>query len=146
VIPLLVLEDGRSLYESGMICEYLDETISGPPLRPEKAHDRATMRNWIRHVDGLIGNLITFNRRHSIARVAAQLIDAELAAKLERIASKERQEAWRRAARRPCTEAEEGQGARQAGGAESRPARRLGRRGSRASTMPHPLPASGDRG
>src|ERR1700761_9431709 len=26
VIPLLVLDDGRSIFESGTICEYLDET------------------------------------------------------------------------------------------------------------------------
>ena len=107
VIPLLVLEDGRSLYESGTICEYLDETIPDPPLRPEGAYDRATMRNWIRHVDGLIGNLIIFNWKHSIAKVAAQLSDAELAEKLKSIPSKERQDAWLRAARKPYTAAEE---------------------------------------
>ncbi|MBX3501544.1 MAG: glutathione S-transferase family protein [Alphaproteobacteria bacterium] len=107
VIPLLVLDDGRSLYESGTICEYLDETIADPPLRPEGAFDRATMRNWIRHVDGLIGNLIVFNWKHSIAKVAAQWSDAELAEKLRSIPSKERQEAWLRAARKPYTEAEQ---------------------------------------
>jgi len=107
VIPLLVLEDGRSLYESGTICEYLDETIPDPPLRPDSAYDRATLRNWIRHVDGLIGNLIIFNWKHSIAKVAARLSDAELAEKLRSIPSKERQEAWLRAARKPYTEAEE---------------------------------------
>jgi glutathione S-transferase len=107
VIPVLVLEDGRSLYESGTICEYLDETIPDPPLRPDNAYDRATMRNWIRHVDGLIGNLIIFNWKHSIAKVAAQLSDAELVEKLKSIPSKERQEAWLRAARKPYTAAEE---------------------------------------
>ncbi|MGE0425531.1 MAG: glutathione S-transferase family protein [Reyranellaceae bacterium] len=107
VIPLLVLEDGRSLYESGTICEYLDETIPEPPLRPDDAYDRATMRNWIRHVDGLIGNLIVFNWKHSIAKVASQWSDAELAEKLRSIPSKERQEAWLRAARKPYTEEEQ---------------------------------------
>ncbi len=34
VIPLLVLDDGRSLFESGTICEYLDETYPDPPLMP----------------------------------------------------------------------------------------------------------------
>lgn len=33
VIPLLILEDGRSLYESGTICEFVDETWPEPPLR-----------------------------------------------------------------------------------------------------------------
>ena len=61
VIPLLVLDDGRSLYESGTICEYLDETYPDPPLMPKDPYQRAEVRNWVRHVDGLIGNLIVFN-------------------------------------------------------------------------------------
>jgi glutathione S-transferase len=109
VIPLLVLEDGRSLYESGTICEYLDETHPEPPLRPNSAFDRAVMRNWIRHIDGLIGNLIVFNWAHGMAQVASKWTDAELAEKLARIPSKERREAWLRTARRPYTEEERGE-------------------------------------
>ena len=106
VIPLLILEDGRSLYESGTICEYLDETHPEPPLRPADAFGRAEMRNWIRHVDGLIGNLIIFNWAHSMAKVATQWSDAELAEKLKAVPSKERREAWMRTARKPYTEEE----------------------------------------
>ena len=40
VIPLLILEDGRSLYESGTICEYIDETWPEPPLRPAASASR----------------------------------------------------------------------------------------------------------
>jgi glutathione S-transferase len=105
VIPAL-LHDGRPLYESGTICEYLDETFPAPPLRPEDAYGRATMRNWIRHVDGLIGNLIVFNWVHSLAKTASKWSDAELAERLKKIPSKERQEAWLRAARKPYTEEE----------------------------------------
>ena len=106
VIPLLILEDGRSLYESGTICEYIDETWPEPPLRPADAYGRAVMRNWIRHVDGLIGNLIIFNWAHSMAKVATQWSDAELAEKLANVPSKERREAWLRTARKPYTEEE----------------------------------------
>jgi glutathione S-transferase len=109
VIPLLILEDGRSLYESGTICEYLDETHPEPALRPDDAFGRAGMRNWIRHVDGLIGNLIVFNWAHSMAKVAAQWSDAELAERLAKVPSKERREAWLRTARRPYTEEERGE-------------------------------------
>ena len=112
VIPLLILEDGRSLYESGTICEYLDETHPDPPLRPSDPYQRATMRNWIRHVDERIGNLIIFNWVHSIAKVAAQWSDAELAERLKKIPSKERQDAWMRAARKPYTEEERGEARR----------------------------------
>ena len=107
VIPLLILPDGRSLYESSTINEYLDETYPEPPLRPADPYQRAEMRNWVRHVDERIGNLIVFNWKHGIAQVAAKLSDAELAERIRKIPSKERQEAWMRAARKPYTPAEE---------------------------------------
>ena len=64
------------------------------------------MRNWIRHIDGLIGNLIIFNWRHHLQKTAQQWSDEELAEKLKNIPSKERQEAWLRVARKPYTEEE----------------------------------------
>ena len=106
VIPTLILEDGRSLYESGTICEYLDEAYPEPPLRPADPYERAVMRNWIRHVDERIGNLIIFNWVHSLAKAAAKWSDEELAEHLKKVPSKERQEAWMRAARKPYTEEE----------------------------------------
>ena len=109
VIPLLILDDGRSLYESGTICEYLDETYPEPPLRPADPYERAVMRNWVRHVDERIINLIVFNWAHSMAKVAQQWSDAELAEKLKSVPSKERREAWMRAARKPYTDEERGQ-------------------------------------
>ena len=110
VIPTLI-HDGRPLYESGTICEYLDEVFPEPPLRPDSAYDRATMRNWVRHVDERIHNLIIFNWRHDLQKVAEKWTDAELEEHVKKIPSKERQEAWRRVARRPYTE-EERAGAR----------------------------------
>jgi glutathione S-transferase len=106
VVPALILDGGRPLHESGTICEYLDEVYPDPPLRPADPYRRALMRNWIRHVDGLIGNLIVFNWVHSLAKVAARWSDEELAERLKKVPSKERQEAWYRAAREPYTEEE----------------------------------------
>jgi glutathione S-transferase len=105
VIPTLI-HDGRPLHESGTICEYLDESFPDPPLRPATPYERGEMRNWIRHIDGLIGNLIIFNWRHHLAKVAEKWTDEELAEKMKTIPSKERQEAWLRAARKPYTEEE----------------------------------------
>jgi glutathione S-transferase len=107
VIPTLI-HDGRPLHESGTICEYLDESFPDPPLRPEAPYQRALMRNWTRHIDGLIGNLIIFNWRHHLAKTASQWSDQELAEMLKKVPSKERQEAWLRAARKPYTEEERG--------------------------------------
>ena len=105
VIPALI-HDGKSLYESGTICEYLDDAFPEPPLRPDDAYERASMRNWIRHADERIGNLIIFNWVHSLAKTASQWSDTELVERLKKIPSKERQEAWIRAARKPYTEEE----------------------------------------
>ena len=112
VIPLLVLPDGRSLFESGTICEFLDESFPEPSLRPADPYQRAEMRNWIRHADERIGNLIIFNWKHSLAKTASQWSDEELAERLKKVPSKERQEAWLRAARRPYTAEEEGEARR----------------------------------
>ncbi|MCR0981133.1 glutathione S-transferase family protein [Roseomonas populi] len=105
VVPTL-LHDGRPLHESGTICEYLDETFPDRPLRPEDPYGRALMRNWIRYVDERIGHLIVFNWRYRLQAAAAALSDEELAERVRRIPSAERQEAWRRVARRPFTEEE----------------------------------------
>src|SRR5262249_48646098 len=105
VIPTLV-HDGKPLHESGTICEYLDESFPDPPLRPQTPYERGEMRNWIRHIDGLIGNLIIFNWRHHLQKVAEKWSDEELAEKMKSIPSKERQEAWLRVARKPYTEEE----------------------------------------
>jgi glutathione S-transferase len=105
VIPTLI-HDGLPLHESGTICEYLDESFPEPPLRPATPYERGEMRNWIRHIDALIGNLIIFNWRHHLAKVAEKWTDEELAEKMKSIPSKERQEAWLRAARKPYTEEE----------------------------------------
>ncbi len=105
VIPTLI-HDGRPLHESGTICEYLDESFPDPPLRPDAPYQRALMRNWIRHIDGLIHNLIIFNWRHHLQKTASQWTDQELAEKLKNIPSRERQEAWLRVARKPYTEEE----------------------------------------
>lgn len=50
VVPSLV-DDGRVIIESTLICEYLDETIPAPPLAPVDAHGRARMRLWSKAVD-----------------------------------------------------------------------------------------------
>lgn len=35
-VPALITDDGRLLYDSPVICEYLDSLHSGPPLFPER--------------------------------------------------------------------------------------------------------------
>jgi len=105
VVPTLV-HDERPLHESGTICEYLDEIFPDPPLMPADPYDRAQVRNFVRHVDGLIGNLIRFNWRHGMAARASKLSEQEFAEMLAKIPSAERREAWIRTVRNPYSDAE----------------------------------------
>jgi len=50
-VPVLVLEDGRTITESTVICEYLDATNPGVALRPKDEYWRAQMRIWTKFVD-----------------------------------------------------------------------------------------------
>jgi glutathione S-transferase len=43
-VPTLVLDDGRALPESEVICEYLEDAYPTPSLRPTDPWDRARMR------------------------------------------------------------------------------------------------------
>lgn len=45
VVPTLV-HDGAPIYDSSVICEYLDEVFPDPPLRPADPQARAAMRRW----------------------------------------------------------------------------------------------------
>jgi glutathione S-transferase len=49
--PALELDDGSILAEITAICEYLDETGSGPSLIGDTPEERAKTRMWVRRID-----------------------------------------------------------------------------------------------
>jgi glutathione S-transferase len=70
-VPTLVLDDGRALPESEVICEYLEDAFPEPPLRPADAWGRARMRLITRVCDLYLVmamvplfNLAARSRRH----------------------------------------------------------------------------------
>jgi glutathione S-transferase len=50
VVPTL-LHEGRTIVESTLICEYLDQTFPAPALVPAAAYDQTQMRRWSKHID-----------------------------------------------------------------------------------------------
>jgi glutathione S-transferase len=50
-VPALVLDDGRVIPESEVICEYLEDAFPEPSLRPADPVERATMRTISRICD-----------------------------------------------------------------------------------------------
>jgi len=106
VVPTLV-HDGRVLYESSVIAEYLDEVFPEPPIRPADPYQRAVMRNFVRWTDEkCLPHLIVFNWSIAMQPVASRWSEDELAQRLARVPSSERREAWTRVARRPYTDDE----------------------------------------
>jgi glutathione S-transferase len=53
VVPVLV-HDGNIIVESSVICSYLDEAFSDPPLMPKNPVERATMRLWCKLPDDIL--------------------------------------------------------------------------------------------
>ena len=49
--PALELDGGQVISEITAICEYLDETVSGPSLVGATPEERAETRMWMRRVD-----------------------------------------------------------------------------------------------
>lgn len=50
VVPTLV-DGGKPVIESSIICEYLEDRFPDPELRPDNPYHTAQMRFWMKHVD-----------------------------------------------------------------------------------------------
>lgn len=50
VVPTII-HDGRVVYESAVVDEYLDDIFPDPPLRPKDPYERARMRVWVKQLD-----------------------------------------------------------------------------------------------
>jgi glutathione S-transferase len=72
-IPTLVLDDGFVLFDSAVICEYLDD-LAGGTLFPQQGADRWQALRWQAFGDGLLDALILWrNEREREAPVPALL-------------------------------------------------------------------------
>ncbi|MGH8337463.1 MAG: glutathione S-transferase N-terminal domain-containing protein [Gammaproteobacteria bacterium] len=53
-VPCLTLDDGRALYDSRVICEYLDALPPANSLIPSAFHERIEVRRWETLADGVL--------------------------------------------------------------------------------------------
>ena len=73
-IPTLLLDDGSSLYDSRVICEYLDDCHDNPKLFPARGPERWTALRRLALGHGLIDLLLSWlleRNRPEVARNAA---------------------------------------------------------------------------
>ncbi len=74
-IPVLICNDGTSLYDSAVIVEYLDECGSAPRLVPESFADRIEVKRWQALGDGIVDSVVHISqdqRRPSAVQQSAE--------------------------------------------------------------------------
>jgi glutathione S-transferase len=57
-VPSLLLDDGGALYDSRVICEYLDTLNTANPLIPAAGHERFAVRRWEALMDGVLDAIV----------------------------------------------------------------------------------------
>jgi glutathione S-transferase len=77
-LPTLVLDDGRALFDSAVICEYLDSLHAGAPLFPKSGEARWQALRWHALGDGLLDVLVLW--RNERERDAPQQLPDLMAA------------------------------------------------------------------
>jgi glutathione S-transferase len=97
-VPALV-DQGRVITESTVICEYLEDAHpTAVKLRPDNPADRAEMRVWTKWVDEYFCWCVsTIGWHRGIGPMARALSDADFEAHLENIPIPEQRVKWRRA-------------------------------------------------
>ena len=75
-IPTLVLDDGRTLFDSVVICEYLDALAGGGRLFPPGGDARWQQLRWHALGDGLLDALILWRNERERAVPLAALLEA----------------------------------------------------------------------
>jgi glutathione S-transferase len=85
VVPTLV-DDGRVMIESTMICEYLDDAYPEPSLRPSDPYARGQMRLWTKKLDdwvhadtGTLSSCIAFRYQYLARLDTPEKLEAHLA-------------------------------------------------------------------
>ncbi len=81
-VPVIVRDDGKPLYDSPVIVEYLDGIGTGPKLLPEAFADRIEVKRWEALGDGIADATVLVS--HDYRKPAAQRESAEWYAKQSR--------------------------------------------------------------
>ncbi len=59
-VPLLLVDGTTVLFESAVICEYLEEVVDGPALHPADPLERARHRGWVEVASAILNDIWGF--------------------------------------------------------------------------------------
>jgi glutathione S-transferase len=74
-VPLLAVPRGRAdaiLFESAVICEYLEETQAGPALHPDDPLQKARHRGWMEFGSSILADLWVYETTKDTAQFEAK--------------------------------------------------------------------------
>ncbi len=93
MVPVLV-HDGRSITESTVINEYLEDAFPQVPLRPADPFERARMRVWTKYVDEYFCPALTVIGAQGAKAYAATIDKDEMAGRLANMPDAEVRRKW----------------------------------------------------
>ncbi|MHB8424878.1 MAG: glutathione S-transferase N-terminal domain-containing protein [Gammaproteobacteria bacterium] len=64
-VPCLILDDGSALYDSRVICEYLDSLAPAHSLIPAAGRERIEVRRWEALADGVLDAAVLVRLEHT---------------------------------------------------------------------------------
>jgi glutathione S-transferase len=106
VVPTLV-HRGRTIVESSVIIDYLDDCFTHQPMKPQDPYDRAQMRLWLKFSDDFAYKAVFAPTWHRLRHRATEGLDsARLAETLSHIPTSERRNRWEKMAQGGYGEAE----------------------------------------
>jgi glutathione S-transferase len=83
-VPCLVMEDGEAVFDSRVICEYVDTLSPVGKLIPQSGRERIEVRCWEALADGLLDAAVLI-RLESTQRTPEQRVDAWVARQQRKI-------------------------------------------------------------
>ena len=106
VVPTLV-HRGRSIVESSIIVDYIDDVYANNPLKPDDPYDRAQTRLWLKYSDDVAYTAVYAPTWQALKHRAEEgLADGKLAETLSSIPTPERRDRWQKMSQGGFTETE----------------------------------------
>jgi glutathione S-transferase len=106
VVPSIV-HDGKSIIESSIIIDYLDDCFGWKPLKPKDPYELCQMRLWVKYSDDVGYKAVYIPTWHRLRHRAQEGLKGDTVTEtLSRVPTAERRDRWEKISQGGYTEAE----------------------------------------